>query len=106
MLSGAVTRQQIAETTNKYVLYDNNGTPEFRPITANSYLDAYKCYLTTTATAPALSVVFGDDETTSIATPKTTVTTDDRIYNLSGQEVKELQRGGIYIRNGKKFIVK
>lgn len=106
MLSGSVTRQQIAETTNKYVLYDNNGTPEFRPITANSYLDAYKCYLTTTATAPALSVVFGDDETTSIATPKTTVTTNDRIYNLSGQEVKVLQRGGIYIKNGKKIIVK
>ena len=31
---------------------------------------------------------------------------DGKIYNLQGMEVKSLSRGGIYIVNGKKFIVK
>ena len=31
---------------------------------------------------------------------------DGRIYNLNGQQVKTFKKGGIYIRNGKKFIVK
>ena len=31
---------------------------------------------------------------------------DYRIYNLNGQAVSTLRKGGIYIRNGKKFIVR
>lgn len=97
-----------AFTIESATLIKNTPVAEFRRTTTGT-LKANKAYLkiaTSSNPAPALSVVFGDDETTSIATPKTTVTTDDRIYNLSGQEVKELQRGNIYIRNGKKFIVK
>ena len=31
---------------------------------------------------------------------------DGRIYNLNGQAVKDVKKGGVYVRNGKKFIVK
>ena len=105
-LVGVTTRSQITETDNKYVLYDNNGSTEFRKITANTYLDAYKCYLSTASSgnAPSLNIVLGGSATT-IDTPKTVVKTDDRIYTLSGQEVKTPTRG-IYIRNGKKYIIK
>jgi hypothetical protein len=34
-----------------------------------------------------------------------TVNTNDRIYNLQGQQIAKPQRG-IYIQNGKKFIAK
>ena len=35
-------------------------------------------------------------------------TADNRIYNISGQQVKNMKpiRPGIYIQNGKKFIIK
>jgi hypothetical protein len=106
-LSGSVTRQQITETTNKYVLYDNNGTPEFRKITADSYLDAYKCYLDANAGA-RLSIVFNDDdsETAGVLDVKKHTTQSDNVYyNLRGMQVDKPTKG-LYIMNGKKVIVK
>lgn len=108
-LVGSTTRTQITDATSKYVLYNNSGSPEFRSITENTYLDAYKCYLSTSGSgyARALRVVFGDDDITDINSveDKRPATIDsDIIYNLSGQVVKNPSRG-IYIKNGKKFIV-
>ena len=31
---------------------------------------------------------------------------DGRIYNLNGQEVTSIRKGAVYIRNGKKFMVR
>ena len=31
---------------------------------------------------------------------------DNKIYNLQGMEVKGISLKGIYIRNGKKFVIK
>lgn len=98
---------QTTMTAEDYVLYNNNGTAEFRKVTATN-LAANKAYLPAAklnSTAPALSVVFGDDEITSIATPKTTVVTDDQYYDLSGRRIAQPTKG-IYIKNGKKIIVK
>ena len=105
MLSGSTSRQQITDASNKYVL--NNSTPEFRRITANTYLDAYKCYLSaSSAGAPSLSISFdGMGNTTGISNVQKTVVEDNRIYNLNGQEVKNAGKG-IFIKNGKKYIIK
>ena len=103
-LVGAVTRTQITDATNKYVLYNNSVTPEFRTITADTYLDAYKCYLNTTTNAPRLSIVF-DNETTGISAVGQETAGDQRIYNMNGQVVTSAKRG-LYIKNGKKYIVK
>lgn len=105
-LVGATTRTQINETANKYVLYDNSGSPEFRTITTSSYLDAYKCYLSTTTSgsAPLLTFDFGS-HTTSIKNIGHTTIDNNRIYNLRGQEIK-IPSHGIYIKNGKKVIIK
>ena len=43
---------------------------------------------------------------TGIDTIKNNVVEDGKIYNLQGMEVKRPLKSGIYIRNGKKFIVK
>ena len=106
-LSGSTSRQQITEVSDKYVLYNNGGSPEFRKITANTYLDAYKCYLSTSsAGAPSLSISFdGMGNTTAISNVQKTVVEDNRIYNLNGQEVKNAGKG-IFIKNGKKYIIK
>lgn len=107
-LSGSTSRQQITDTSNKYVLYNNGGRPEFRKITANTYLDAYKCYLgvASSSGAPSLSISFdGMGNTTGISNVQKTVVEDNRIYNLNGQEVKNAGKG-IFIKNGKKYIIK
>lgn len=44
-------------------------------------------------------------ETTAIETLEITGKTNGKIYNLNGQEVKSAQKG-IYIQNGKKFVIK
>ncbi len=107
MLVGATTRTQITDASNKYVLYNNDGTPEFRTITSNTYLDAYKCYLSTPASARSLSIVFDEEDgtTTGISTIEKSVFDNGRIYNLNGQQVKDGLKG-LYIKNGKKYFVK
>lgn len=109
----AVTTDLVGVTSNtsldagNYILYNNNGVAEFRQVKASD-LKANKAYLPASklnSSAPSLSVVFGDDEITSIATPKTTVVTDDQYYDLSGRRIAQPTKG-IYIKNGKKIIVK
>ena len=106
-LVGAATRTQITDVTNKYVLYDNGGSPEFRSITADTYLDAYKCYLSTSTPSGSrsLDIIFGGDGTTGIESVAKELPQNDRIYNLKGQEVKNPTHG-LYIKNGKKYFVK
>lgn len=80
---------------------------EFRKTTSGT-LAANKAYLkiASGSSAPSLSISFDDNNSaTGISTPKAVVTNDNRIFNLNGQEVKTATRG-IFIKNGKKYIVK
>jgi hypothetical protein len=103
-LVGAIIRTKITDASNKYVLYNNNGTPEFRKITADTYLDAYKCYLSTAAGA-RLSIIFDDNYTTGIETINHETVTGNLYYDLSGRRVATPTKG-LYIINGKKVIMK
>ncbi|GEM_PF-2645898 len=110
-LVGAVTRQPITDASGKYVLYNNGGTPEFRTITANTYLDAFKCYLNAPGVTPSkLNIVFAEDEepqgeTTSIRNMTNTNVNNNVVYNMNGQRVGSDYKG-IVIVNGKKIIKK
>ena len=77
----------------------NNGT-----IPANK---AYLPVLTSLVSdAPALTIVFGDDETTGISlTPNPSLKGEGSIYTLDGRRVENPTKG-IYIVNGKKVIIK
>lgn len=46
------------------------------------------------------------DYTTAIEGIEQTATANGTVFNLQGQRAKELQRGQLYIRNGKTFVVK
>lgn len=61
-----------------------------------------RAYLQTTVTASRINLNF-DEETTGIAEVKTNVKSD--IFNINGQRVEKAVKG-LYIMNGKKFIVK
>lgn len=102
--SGSLTFKSAA-------LIDNDGATvaEFRK-TESGTLAANKAYLKIPqgTLARAVSIVFEEDNFTGINTiekKKTVTRNDDIIYNLNGQVVTNPSKG-IYIKNGKKFVVK
>ena len=107
-------------TTDSYVLgYINvaeEGQPEDKQVgfyTAKknqqdntSWLNnGFKSYLPKTVKANALRFNFGGN-TTAIESVLNGVDANAPIYDLSGRRVMNAVKGGIYIQNGKKFIVK
>ena len=75
-------------------------------------IPAYKAYIPADkvpANAPAISffpIKYFEDEATSISIlPEVSKVEDDAIYDLAGRKVKAATKG-IFIKNGKKFIVK
>lgn len=67
--------------------------------------NGFKAYLPKTVKANALRFNFGG-ETTAIESVLNGVDANAPIYDLSGRRVNNAVKGGIYIQNGKKFIVK
>lgn len=77
---------------------------------SNQVLAANKAYYVYEGTRSAKSLVFRFDDdniSTGISLPETIETTGDAvIYDLSGRRVAGTAKKGVYIRNGKKYIVK
>lgn len=77
---------------------------------SNQVLAANKAYYEYKGTTSAKSLVFRFDDdniSTGISLPETIETTSDAvIYDLSGRRVAGTAKKGVYIRNGKKYIVK
>ena len=67
--------------------------------------NGFKAYLPKTVSANALRFNFGGN-TTAIESVLNGVDANAPIYDLSGRRVNNAVKGGIYIQNGKKFIVK
>lgn len=76
----------------------------------NKVLAANKAYYVYNGTASSKSIVFrfaDDDISTGITLPEVIEANDNAvIYDLSGRRVSSAVKKGIYIRDGKKFIVK
>ncbi len=69
----------------------------------NRLLNNYFPYRTEKVLSEILAMVNIDDDTDGIKM-MTTRNHDDSIYNLNGQLITKPVRGGIYIKNGKKYI--
>ena len=68
---------------------------------------AYLQYGEYRADARALSIVFDDDETTGLERIENSESSiENAVYNLQGQRINSSLRKGLYIKNGKKVIVK
>ena len=99
--------------------YTLDGTGKFSKMSSGS-LKPQRFYLTITPrkdlhygekhhnTKPFIDImVLGDEETTGIeAVPSSKLQVPGQIYNLQGQRVTSIQKGQIYIVNGKKFIAR
>ena len=90
---------------------NNEGEAQFRMINCSASneveIPAQKAFLliNSTSSARELRVIFEDDTTTGINSVNNE-TSVERVYNLSGQRVDNLQKKGLYIVNGKKVIKK
>ena len=72
-------------------------------------IPAHRAYLVVSG-GPAATrgfLGFGDDNTTGISLPEAVVIEDDApVYDLSGRRVTGQPQKGIYVKNGKKFVIK
>ncbi len=81
---------------------DNSKGTAFYTFTGTS-INANKTYIEN-AVSQALKLNFG--ETTGIGSIVTDNDSEGEIYDLSGRRIESVSKGGLYIRNGKKIIVK
>lgn len=95
-----------------YVLVNNDGTAEFRPLTGSYTNDkvtipAGKAYLDVNAgtAARALSIALDNGEVTGINTIQKSEFKVQGCYNLNGQRVAQPTKG-LYIIDGRKVVVK
>ena len=76
----------------------------------SAVLGAQKAYLQIPTSfisnnARAIGIAFEDDETTNIRDFEFFTNGNDRLYNLKGQRIEKAGRG-VYIKNGKKVVIK
>lgn len=88
-------------SNHNYILNVKNNQLGFYKANGNT-VAKNRAYLQTTVAASRINLNF-DEETTGIAEVKTNVKSD--LFNINGQRVEKTAKG-LYIMNGKKFIVK
>ena len=100
-------------TNYKYTILPGNDEPMFYPFADGSTQGAGRAYLQiptawlTEATAKSISYRFDEgDGTTDIDNSEFTIQDSEFIYDLMGRRVANPTKGGIYIVNGKKTIIK
>ena len=75
-----------------------------------AWINPFRAYLKTASTnAARINVSFdGENGKTGIhyVTPAVEPTREQPVYNLSGQRVQTPSKKGIYIKGGKKFVIK
>ena len=113
LLQANLTATTLAATTDDYTNYilvpDDEVGVKFAPSSGNGTLAANRAYLqlpTPADTAREYVLSFNDDELTGIkAVESSKEKGADVCYDLSGRRVAQPTKG-LYIMNGKKYIVK
>ncbi|UKK49105.1 hypothetical protein L6475_03850 [Prevotella sp. E9-3] len=108
LLKGCTTETELSKNADYYVLVNNNGTAEFQCLAnQGATIPAGKAYLDAPTAGARLSIVFDDDETTGLGRIENSESSiENAVYNLQGQRINSSLRKGLYIKNGKKVIVK
>ena len=108
LFTGTYVDYKTTANSGTYVLQKNNGDVAFYLVgeSAQPTVGAYRCYMTYEAAAGAPKFSLGRGEgTTSI--DKAQLTIDNVvIYDLMGRKVSTMEKGGVYIVNGKKVVIK
>lgn len=105
-LQGAAT--DITTPDNTYMLVKGNSGVGFYHWTGTT-IPANRGYITLSGAATVrefLGIDDGEGYNTAIATTKQDTSDNDSIYDLTGRRLTAQPRQGIYVRNGKKVVVK
>ena len=114
-LVGTTVRTLVAKQSGdnfNYILQNGQDGIVFNMATeSGAYMPANRAYLSTAYDASdngaRLMVVFDEGDTTGIDTVNSEkVTANSVAYNLQGRRVVNPKKGGLYIVNGKKIVVK
>ena len=110
--SGAMTGmfEESTVPTDSYVLQNQTGEGEsglgFYQVGASSItIKPFRAYLTAQGAGSRLRIVYPGDETTAIQGVASKAEADGDIYTLSGVRVSQ-PKSGIYVKNGKKVVIK
>ena len=105
--SNSATSSQYMES-NDYILANGDQGVGFYHATPNSILKQGKAFFRIFDNIAPFSLVlkFGGSATDINAVTTGTPSDDELIYDIYGRRVTEVKKGNIYIKNGKKFIVK
>ena len=91
---------------NELVLGISGGQIGFYGMNEGATIGANKAFLPATASGAQGFVLNFDGEATAIESVMGETNTDSPVYDLSGRRVVKTVKGGLYIQNGKKFIVR
>lgn len=96
---------------NSYVLQNGADGLGFYKVAADNKIKitSFRAYLTPQSTSVENFLKIAFEEATGVkdvVAQQTETTGDDAIYTLSGMRVTNPVKGGLYIKNGKKFFVK
>ena len=115
MLKANLTASSIAKTSgdmSNFLLNKVDGEYGFFAPSETATLGAQKAYLQVPTSfmsgleeARAISIAFEDDGTTNISDFELFTNSNEHLYNLKGQRVEKAGRG-LYIKNGKKVVIK
>lgn len=105
LLVGSAGRTVALDPTYDYVLGQKDGHVAFYHVnSSNNVLPMNRAYLHFTG-GGVVKMNF-NHTTTGIEAVSPAAQQDGPIYDLSGRRVSHMSKGGIYIRNGKKILVK
>ena len=115
MLKANLTASSIAKTSgdmSNFLLNKVDGEYGFFAPSETATLGAQKAYLQVPTSfmsgseeTRAISIAFEDDGTTNISDFELFTNSNEHLYNLKGQRVEKAGRG-LYIKNGKKVVIK
>lgn len=104
-LSNTAAETHTAEAGD-YVLAIVNSQVAFYPTIVGTVVGINKAYLHLSAGSSAVAMNFGDNTTAVNTALETLDNAQAPVFDLSGRRVMQPVKGGLYIQNGKKFIVK
>ena len=110
LFTGTFVDYKTTANSNTYVLQKNNGDVAFYLVgeSAQPTVNPNRIYMTYEAAAGAPKFVFSRGEgTTSIDNSQMTIDNSQLIiYDLMGRKVNTMEKGNMYIINGKKVIIR
>lgn len=103
---GTLQRTTLRSNAEATLYAYNDGNFVKISSTADAYLPAFRAYISVPASTAAKLAIRLNDKTTGISMGTVESNADAAIYTVDGVKVSNPTKKGVYVRNGKKYVVK